>query len=73
MPAPIGAMSATPDRGSRAADALDTDTPELPPETWVVVARAALAAEGDCLAARARLSLVARAWRDGLRGTHCLA
>lgn len=42
--------------------------PELPPDVWGAVARAALAAEGHALAAWARLSLVSRAWRDGLTG-----
>ena len=46
----------------------DTVTPGLPPDAWGAVARAALAAEGHSFQAWARLSLVNRAWRDGLRG-----
>ncbi len=42
--------------------------PDLPPDAWSTVARAALAAEGYSPAAWARLSLVSRAWRDGLTG-----
>ncbi len=42
--------------------------PELPPDAWGAIARTALAAEGDSIQTWARLSLVARAWRDGLKG-----
>ena len=42
--------------------------PELPSDAVGCIARAALAAEGDDAQAWARLSLVSRAWRDGLHG-----
>ncbi len=45
-----------------------TNVPELLPDMWGAVARAALAAEGHSPRAWGRLSLVSRAWRDGLRG-----
>ena len=55
-----------------AADATAADgdaaAPELPPDAWGAVARAALAAEGGTFRTWARLGLVARAWRDGLQG-----
>ena len=41
---------------------------DLPSDVWSTLARAALAAEGDGLAAWLRLSLVCRAWRDSLAG-----
>ena len=37
-------------------------------DAWGAVARAALTAEGDSLSAWVQLSLVSRAWRDGLKG-----
>ncbi len=45
-------------------------TPELLADAWGAVARTALVAEGNSFQAWARLSLVNRAWRDGLRGAH---
>ena len=45
--------------------------PELTCDAWEAVARAALAAEGDGVEAWTRLSLVSRAWRDGLKGARC--
>lgn len=44
----------------------------LTPDAWGAVARAALAAEADNLTAWARLSLVNRAWRNGLQGASSL-
>ena len=41
---------------------------ELPPDVWGIVALAALAAEDRSFEAWTRLSLVSRAWRDGLGG-----
>ncbi len=41
---------------------------EVPPDVWRTIARATLAAEGDGLAAWARLSTVSRAWREHLAG-----
>lgn len=41
---------------------------ELPSDVWGTVALAALAAEGQSFEAWTRLSLVSRAWRDGLKG-----
>ncbi len=54
-------------KAQRTAPEGTTAMPELPPDAWGTVARAALAAEGSP-AAWARLSLVSRAWRDGLAG-----
>ena len=47
-----------------------TAMPGLPSDVWAAIARAALAAEECDIMAWARLSLVARAWRDGLRGAY---
>ncbi len=53
---------------AQTAPSADVQTPELPPDAWGAIARTALAAEGDSVQTWARLSLVARAWRDGLKG-----
>ncbi len=45
---------------------------DVPPDLWSTLARAALAAEGDSIAAWLRLRLVSRIWRDALAGV-CLA
>ena len=45
-------------------------TPELLADAWGAVARTVLVAEGNSFQAWARLSLVSRAWRDGLKGAH---
>ena len=41
-------------------------------DAWRTLARAALAAEADSLAAWLRLSMVSRAWREALAGVHSL-
>ena len=43
--------------------------PELPPDIWGVIARIMLRAEDNDVRAWARLILVSRSWRAGLRGT----
>ncbi len=43
---------------------------DLPPDVSRTLARAALAAEGDSLAAWLRLSMVSRTWRKALAGIH---
>ena len=45
--------------------------PDVPPAAWRAVARTALAAEGDDISAWRRLSHVAHAWRESLKGAHC--
>ena len=41
---------------------------DVPPDVWRTLARAALAAEGDSVAAWLRLSMVSRTWREALAG-----
>ena len=51
-------------RGARSRQAMR----DLPPDVIRMLVRAALAAEGDSLAAWLRLSMVSRAWRESLTG-----
>ena len=48
----------------------DAASQELLADAWGAVARTALVAEGNSFQVWSRLSLVNRAWRDGLRGAH---
>ena len=41
---------------------------DVPPDVWRTLARPALAAEGDSVAAWLRLSMVSRTWREALAG-----
>ena len=43
------------------------------PDVWRLITAAALAAEGNSLAAWMRLSMVSRAWHDSLAGRRCPA
>ena len=58
------------DGATRTGPGVDAATPKLPPDAWGDVAKAALTAEGNSFVAWARLSLVSRAWRAGLKGAH---
>ena len=46
---------------------------DVPVDVWRTLARAALTAEGDSLAAWLRLSTVSRTWREALAGVDCSA
>ncbi len=71
-PACICAASAA---GPAPSDAWCTVSPQasadIPPDIWPRLARAALAAKGDSVAAWQRLSMVSRIWRMSVAGVRC--
>ena len=63
--APLGHEART---GSHALRCMQQARWDMPPDTLAWITKAALAAEGNSLAAWLRLSMVSRAWREALAG-----